>query len=149
MSIVLIALKELMLRDLKKLENEIASYPEEELLWKKEGQISNSAGNLCLHLCGNLQHYIGRQLGGTDYVRDRPREFNIKHVSRAELLSEIQKTYQVVHESLSSLSIDQLDATYPEEVLGKPMSTIYFLIHLSGHLNYHLGQINYHRRLIS
>jgi uncharacterized damage-inducible protein DinB len=147
MSNVVSALQELLLRDLKKLENEIASYSKEEAIWITKGQINNSAGNLCLHLCGNLQHYIAHQLGRFDYQRDRPREFSAKCVPREELIIEIQRTYQAVDQTLSQLTGEQLNSTYPEDVLGKPMSTAFFLIHLSGHLNYHLGQINYHRRL--
>lgn len=142
------ALRDVMLRDLDKLEKEIQLFPAEEALWKTGGQISNSAGNLCLHLCGNLQHYLGKQLGGLLYERNRAYEFSAKNVSRTELLQQIAAARNAVERTMTSLTPPQLLEDYPEEVFGKPMTTVYFLIHLAGHLNYHLGQINYHRRLI-
>jgi hypothetical protein len=135
-------------RDLEKLEKEIGLYADESLLWKKEPGINNAAGNLCLHLCGNLQHYIGAQLGKSGYQRNRPNEFSATGLSRSTLITEIQQTRQVVTGTLRNLNEASLSAIYPEEVLGYPMTTGFFLIHLFGHFGYHLGQINYHRRLI-
>jgi uncharacterized damage-inducible protein DinB len=135
-------------RDLLKLEEEISQYADETLLWKVDNNIRNPAGNLCLHLCGNLQHYIGRILGHSDYVRDRPKEFASRNIPKAMLIQEIRKTREAVSTTLHKLDAVSLEKLYPEEVLGYPMTTAYFLIHLHGHLNYHLGQINYHRRLI-
>lgn len=135
-------------RDLDKLEAEIKQYPDEASLWKLEGDIKNPAGNLCLHLCGNLQHYIGVQLGDSDYQRNRPLEFSARGVSRALLLNEVQKTRHVVSATLKKLNDESIRQMYPEEVLGYPMTTVFFLTHLLAHLGYHLGQINYHRRLV-
>lgn len=135
-------------RDLQRLEEEISLYPTEDALWSVSGEIKNPAGNLCLHLCGNLQHYIGANLGRTSYVRNRDNEFAAKGLSKAELIAEVQKTRQVVREALETLKPSILEAEYPEKVYDYPMSTAYFLIHLTAHLSYHLGQINYHRRLI-
>jgi hypothetical protein len=134
-------------RDLGKLEAEIGQYKEEAALWKVAGSINNAAGNLCLHLCGNLQHYIGAQLGHSGYIRNRPHEFAARGISRADLLGEVQRTRQVVAATLRVLDDKTLGMTYPEEVLGYPMTTVFFLTHLLAHLGYHLGQINYHRRL--
>jgi hypothetical protein len=135
-------------RDLKKLEEEIKQYGNEVLLWKTDGQIKNPAGNLCLHLCGNLQYYIGTRLGNSGYERNRALEFSAKNVARTQLLEEIQRTRKSVAEALQKMNDGDLDKLYPEEVLSYPMTTVFFLIHLSGHLGYHLGQINYHRRLV-
>ena len=135
-------------RDLKKLEAEISQYGSENKLWKIAGAITNSAGNLCLHLCGNLQHYIGTQLGNSGYVRNRPLEFSAKGLSKENLLNEIRTTKAIVLETLKNLSDSDLEKIYPEEVLGYPMTTGFFLTHLFGHFGYHLGQINYHRRLV-
>lgn len=135
-------------RDLGRLESEINQYTDETLLWKTSGEIINPAGNLCLHLCGNLQHYIGVQLGSSDYKRNRPLEFSAKNISRENLIQEIVKTKESVMTTLENLSDSELDEIYPEEVLGYPMTTGFFLIHLTAHLSYHLGQINYHRRLV-
>ena len=136
-------------RDLGKLEAEINLYAHEILLWKTSGEITNPPGNLCLHLCGNLQHYIGALLGNSGYQRNRPLEFSVKNISKADLLNEIAKTKQAVTETLAKLSDDVLNDLYPEETLGFPMTVGFFLIHLTAHFSYHLGQINYHRRLIS
>ncbi|CCH52134.1 hypothetical protein BN8_01108 [Fibrisoma limi BUZ 3] len=136
-------------RDLKRLLQQIEAYPDEAILWEVAPGISNSAGNLCLHLIGNLNTYIGKQLGGTNYVRDRDAEFSTKHVPRAELLAGLTTTSEVVSRTLSALPDDSFNEPYPEEVLGYPMTIHYFLTHLSGHLNYHLGQIDYHRRLLT
>jgi len=133
---------------LKQLNQEISAYRNEANLWLLQGDISNTPGNLCLHLCGNLQHFIGAVLGNTGYVRNRDDEFNLKNVPRSKLLSEIDQTATTVEQTLTRLSSQILSATYPIEVFGKPMTTGYFLVHLATHLGYHLGQINYHRRLL-
>jgi len=135
-------------RDLKRLEEEISLYPSEETLWTIAGTIKNPAGNLCLHLCGNLQHYFGAVLGGSDYKRNRDREFAVRNISRDTLISEIQKTRVAVRSALEKLDPNILDDTYPEQVFSYSMTTSYFLIHLASHLGYHLGQINYLRRLL-
>lgn len=135
-------------RELDKLEAEIKQYPDEASVWRLEGDIKNPGGNLCLHLYGNLQQYIGEQLGHSGYQRNRPLEFSARDVSRAQLLNEIQKTKLVVSATLRKLSDESIRQMYPEEVLGYPMTTVFFLTHLLAHLGYHLGQINYHRRLI-
>lgn len=141
-------LKTLFRRDLEKLKQEIELYQSEEKIWYTEKSISNSAGNLCLHLVGNLNTFIGAELGQTGYVRHRDLEFSLKDVPRSELLAKIDGTIAVVEGALNSVTEEQLAADYPQQVFGKPMTTEYFLVHLSSHLMYHLGQVNYHRRLL-
>lgn len=141
-------LKKIFERDLDQLAQEISAYSKESDLWVVKGEIKNSAGNLCLHLCGNLQHFVGKVLGGTDYVRDREAEFADKDVPRSSLLKEIATTKKVVSDTLHKMSSSKLDETYPINVFGEPMTTSFFLIHLATHLTYHRGQINYHRRLL-
>jgi uncharacterized damage-inducible protein DinB len=135
-------------RDLTVLENEIALYPSDQLVWATTGAIKNSAGNLSLHLCGSLQHYIGAVLGHSGYIRNRDNEFAAHGIPRIELLNEISKTKNSVALALGSLQQNVLSMPYPEEVFKVPMTTEYFLIHLTSHLGYHLGQINYHRRMM-
>ena len=103
---------------------------------------------MVLHLCGNLRHYIGYRLGGIEYTRDRPAEFSMRGLSKAEVLSLIDVARQSVAK-LGDLTPERLGETYPEEVLGTPMTVGFFLIHLYGHLRYHTGQLNYHRRLVA
>ncbi|HEV7348196.1 DinB family protein [Telluribacter sp.] len=141
-------LKALFTRDLKKLQTEVELYKKEEHLWKIEGSIANSAGNLCLHLVGNLNTYIGKELGKTDYIRNRELEFSLKDVPREELLNMIDNTIEVVNYSLDSLDEGALANEYPVVVFEQKTSTEYLLVHLATHLTYHLGQVNYHRRLI-
>ena len=141
-------LKTLFARDLGRLRKEIESYKNESNLWKVEYAIPNSAGNLCVHLIGNLNTYIGKAIGKTDYVRNRELEFSIKNVSREELLDKLDKTMQVVNLSLSEMDENTLNEEFPVLVFEKKTSIEYMLVHLSTHLSYHLGQINYHRRLL-
>ncbi|MBA4197747.1 MAG: DinB superfamily protein [Chitinophaga sp.] len=135
-------------RDINKLKNEILQYKTEENLWIVENNIANSAGNLCLHLIGNLNTYIGKELGNTGYVRDRPLEFSAKHVPRHELIDKIDDVAAIVAETMQHVSEDTLAKEYPVVVFQEPSSTEFMLIHLATHLSYHLGQINYHRRLL-
>jgi hypothetical protein len=140
-------LKSLFNRDLNKLKVEIESYQNENQLWEIDKNISNSGGNLCLHLIGNINTYIGAQLGKIDYVRNRPLEFSLKDIPKSELISKINDTIFVVNNTLDTLTEKDLEAIYPQIVFEKEMTTGFFLVHLATHLAYHLGQINYHRRL--
>ena len=147
-SMVIDILNQLYERDLGKLRSEIEAYADEADLWRTEGEISNSGGNLSLHLVGNLRHFFGAVLGGAGYVRDRDNEFASGPVPRADMLAGVDSALADVTATLEKLSEADLEQTYPIEVFGHPMTTGYFLVHLATHLDYHLGQINYHRRLI-
>ncbi|MEP6848074.1 MAG: DinB family protein [Acidobacteriota bacterium] len=133
---------------LVKLKKEVEQYTDDAAMWKTSGEIPNSGGNLTLHLIGNLKHFFGAVLGGTDFVRDRDTEFTTKNVSREELLRQIDATIPVVVETIKKLNAEDLEKIYPIEVFGHPMTTEYFYTYLVGHTYYHLGQINYHRRLL-
>ena len=135
-------------RDLNRLMTEIGLYKEEATIWKIEKGISNSTGNLTLHLIGNLNTYIGKELGGTGYVRNRELEFSTKFVKRDLLIEQLNATLEMVKTTLSSLSNEDLNLEYPILVFTEKTTTEYLLVHLTTHLTYHLGQINYHRRLI-
>jgi uncharacterized damage-inducible protein DinB len=135
-------------RDLNKLEEELLAYKNEKNIWVVNNGIKNSAGNLCLHLLGNLQHYIGFRLGKIEYQRDRPVEFSSNNIPVENIIKLIDHTQLVLKTSFSNLDSSTLANEYPEMVFQESMSVEYFLLHLLAHLNYHLGQINYHRRLI-
>lgn len=141
-------LKTIFNRDLTKLRTEIASYKQEANLWKIEKDIANPAGNLCLHLVGNLNTYIGAILGNSGYIRNRDLEFSARDIPQEELLRKIDETIKVVERVLDTLTPDQLKEEYPQLVLVEKTTTEFFLVHLATHLTYHLGQVNYHRRLI-
>ena len=134
-------------RDLNKLKFEIESYKSENKIWHFEKGISNSAGNLCLHLIGNLNAYIGVGLAKTNYIRQRDQEFSLKNIPRQELIKKIEETLGVVKTGLNHLSEKQMKDDFPIIIWDKPMGMEYTLIQLIAHLSYHLGQINYHRRL--
>ena len=135
-------------RDLNKLITEIELYKNEETIWRVEKNIANSAGNLTLHLIGNLHTFIGKEIGKTGYVRNRELEFTQKNVSRQELIDGIKDTIKMVKNSLASITNEDLKKEYPVMKFSKIESTEYLLVHLATHLTYHLGQINYHRRLM-
>ncbi|MDB5229761.1 MAG: DinB superfamily protein [Chitinophagaceae bacterium] len=141
-------LKLLFDRDLNRLKKEIELYHHESNLWKVEKSIANSAGNLCLHLIGNLNNFIGKEIGKTNYVRNRELEFSLKNVSRAQLTMMLDETMETINTSLDQLDEASLKGEYPIVVFDKKTTTEYMLIHLTTHLSYHLGQVNYHRRLI-
>jgi len=136
------------IRDLEKLKTEITAFKDEKIIWEISGDVKNSAGNLCLHLCGNFQHFIGAVLGNSGYIRNRDAEFSKRNVPIRELVAEIELTTKVVEKTLNELDETILPKTFPINVFGDEMTTKFFLTHLTTHLNYHLGQINYHRRLL-
>lgn len=141
-------LRKLFNRDLAKLRKEVEQYREESNLWKIEHAIANSGGNLVLHLVGNLKTYVGKELGGIEYIRNRDLEFSQKNVPRADLLRMIDETMEAVDKTLEKLPESELPKQYPLKVFEYTTSTEYFLVHLASHLGYHLGQVNYHRRLL-
>ena len=141
-------LSDLFNRDLNRLKQEIEAYQSEEAIWLTESGIKNSAGNLCLHLIGNLNTYIGAELGHTQYIRHRELEFSLKDIPRSELVKRIDETRVIVAAALAQLPDEALAADYPMLVLESKTSTAYLLTHLATHLAYHLGQVNYHRRLL-
>lgn len=143
------SLTELFIRDLTKLKDEIDAYADESKLWITAKEINNSAGTLCLHLVGNLKHFLGATLGNTGFVRDRDAEFTKKNVPRAELVKGIDEAIAAVKTTLDLLNEQDLAKPYPIDFYKKQGSTAFYLLHFSSHLNYHLGQINYHRRLLS
>lgn len=140
-------LASLFARDLHRLRQELSAFPDTTALWAVGPGVTNAAASLALHLEGNLREYIGRQLGGHDFTRDRPREFSARGIAQAEIVARIDAVMASIPPVIAELSEEALDATYPEDVLGSPRSTRQFLIHLLGHFNYHLGQIDYLRRL--
>ena len=141
------AIGTMMLRELVTLRKEIEAYPSDESLWKVVPGIANSGGTLALHLAGNLQHFIGAVLGGSNYVRDRDAEFSVRGLPRADVLNLIDQATASLTQTFRSLTDEVLGRQYPERVGKVRLSTGDFLVHLEGHLAYHLGQIDYHRRM--
>jgi uncharacterized damage-inducible protein DinB len=136
-------------RDLRALRREVEAYADEADLWRPVAGTTNSAGTLVLHLAGNLQHFLGACLGHTGYVRDRAAEFSRRNVPRGDLLSEIEAARAAVKAGLANLTSSQLTGEFPEIVADASLTSGEYLIHLVTHCAYHLGQIDYHRRVVT
>lgn len=136
-------------RDLARLIQEIGAFPDDATLWRRLPGVKNSAGNLILHLEGNLREYIGRQLGGVPYQRERPLEFSLDGISRQEMIRRMEEVKALVAKVVSGLGTAELEAMHPERVLEIDLASRDFLVHLHGHLNFHLGQIDYLRRILT
>lgn len=141
-------LKTIMLRDLAALRQEVEHYPDDAALWRKLPGIANPGGNLALHLAGNLQFFVGGQVGHSAYVRDRDWEFSARDLPRARVLQEIDAAAKAVEDALSAADPAILGREFPVPLGGKRLETGLFLMSLVAHLSYHLGQINYHRRMV-
>lgn len=142
-------IERVMMRDLESLTNEIEAYDSEESVWAVVPGATNSPGTLTLHIAGNIQHFIGSRLGGTGYVRNREAEFSRRDVKRSELLEEIGRARKALMTGIRALKPEQLRGEYPEKVGGVKLSTGQVLVHLAAHLAYHLGQVDYHRRIVT
>ena len=135
-------------RDINKLIEEIKLYKNEETIWKIKEGISNSAGNLVLHLVGNLNYFIGTTLANTGYKRDRDKEFSDKNIPREKMVEDLQNLVPMIKNTVSNLTEADLSKNFSSAFGGKILSTQDVLIYLLAHFNYHLGQVNYHRRML-
>ena len=142
-------LSELFARDLIRWSQELKAFPDTATLWLTVPGISNAAGTLTLHVEGNLREYVGRQIGGIAYRRDRPAEFAVRNVSRDELLARVADVAHLVPGIVAAMTPDVLDESYSEDLFNRRMSTRQVVVHLAGHLNYHLGQLDYLRRVLT
>jgi uncharacterized damage-inducible protein DinB len=143
------SIRTIILRELRALRREIEAYPNEKDIWALPDGIGNSAGTLAIHLAGNLQHYFGARLGGTGYVRDRDSEFARRAVSRAEILEELDAASIAIGRAFERLTDADLPTAYPEQIAHVTVTTGEWLTHLVAHFGYHLGQIDYHRRIVT
>jgi len=143
------AVRALILRELGAVRRSLEAYPDEASLWTEPPGLPNPGGTLALHVAGNLRHFIGHVLGGIEYKRDRPAEFALRGVPRRELLAGIEAAHDAVDRTLSTLTDDVMARPYAESISGKTVSTGAFLAHLAVHLGWHLGQLDYHRRVVT
>lgn len=143
------SISDILIRDLRKTIDEVSAYQNHDILWIKEGSINNSAGNLALHIAGAVHHFIGAVLGSNGFVRDRDKEFSATSTTTEEIILQLNNAKKIVQEVLHSTDDEDLFKEFPAKIMGNTMRTDYFLIHLVSHVNYHLGQINYHRRILT
>jgi uncharacterized damage-inducible protein DinB len=119
----------------------------DEQLWKKPLESGNSVGHLVLHLTGNLNHFVGGQLGKTGYVRDREREFTETQLpDRAALLGNLEAAVTTFQKVVGGLGEAELTAAHPEKRFGTVYQT---LVHLVAHFALHRGQMSYIARLVA
>ena len=149
MNQVLHQIQTLLVRDLRGMINEIEAYPNDELVWETPTNISNSAGVLAMHACGNLNHYVGHVLGGSSYERDRNLEFAVQALARSEIRQALESTISILESVMPSINPERMPEPFPESVGGHLLNTQAFLLHLSTHLSFHLGQVGYLRRILT
>jgi uncharacterized damage-inducible protein DinB len=115
-------------------------------LWHKPLEQSNSVGHLVLHLTGNLNYFVGAQMGGTGYVRDRENEFTESQPpSRDVLLANLNGAVATFRQVVSKLDAERFTAPHPETRFGSVVKT---LVHLLNHFALHRGQMSYLVRLL-
>ena len=133
------------LEQLRDTVREVVEGLSEQELWTKPAQ-GNSVGHLVLHLTGNLNHFVGAQLGQTGYVRGREREFTESQPpGRQELLANLDGAVATFRRVVGGLSAEQLTAPHPESRFG---SVLQALVHLVAHFALHRGQMSYIVRLV-
>jgi hypothetical protein len=142
-------IRRLMTRELESFAREVELFPDDDTLWRTVPGVANSAGNLALHVCGNLKHFVGAVLGGSGYVRDREAEFKVRSGRREDVARQVRETAEVVSTVLPHLPEKALEAPYPEAHEGIRLRCDRFLLHLSVHLAFHLGQAGYLRRALT
>ena len=142
-------LRGVFVRDLRGLRRALEVYPDEADIWRTPPGISNAGGTLALHLVGNIRTFIGAVLGHSGYVRDREAEFARRNVPRAELLALVDEAIEAVKTYMPKVTEADLEKPYPVAVAGYTITTGDFLLHLVSHLGYHLGQVDYHRRIVT
>jgi len=143
------AIQQCLQRELRSLRRELDAYPDDASVWATPPGIKNPAGTLFLHLAGNLQHFVGAKLGDTGYVRNREAEFSRRGVSRVEIARELDAAAAAVDAGFAKLTDRTLESEFLEQITGITFTTVDWLVHVAVHLGYHVGQIDYHRRLVT
>jgi uncharacterized damage-inducible protein DinB len=112
-------------------------------LWWRPNDVSNSIGNLILHLCGNLRQWIVSSIGGVEFKRDRNAEFTARGpVPKAELIANLQQAVHEVDGVLAKLESERLLQRLKIQTYDE-VSTLQVVYHVVEHFSYHLGQILY------
>jgi hypothetical protein len=141
--------RRLLTRELEAFAREMELFPDDDTLWRTVPGVTNSAGNLALHACGNLKHFVGAVLGGTGYVRAREAEFATRSGRREDVARQVRETAEIVAGVLPRVPESALAAPYPKAHDGIQPPCGRFLLHLCAHLAFHLGQAGYLRRALT
>jgi uncharacterized damage-inducible protein DinB len=122
---------------------EMAAPLSEEQFWVKPFPFGNSFGHLVLHLTGNLNYYIGAQIAGTGYVRDRPLEFSdATRQPKAEVLKKFDQAIEVVSSAIRSQTADDWSKEYTA-VGAEARDRLEIVLQCATHLHHHMGQMLY------
>ncbi|HYC50282.1 MAG TPA: DinB family protein [Gemmatimonadaceae bacterium] len=139
----------LLVRELRACKRQLEAYPDDASAWRPVPGIPNVAGTLALHVAGNIQHFFGAILGHDGYVRDRDSEFARRDVPRQALYTALDAAIASVERTLPGVRDETFAGPYPEPIAKRRVKTQDFVIHLVAHLAYHLGQMDYHRRVVT
>jgi hypothetical protein len=139
----------ILVRELEAFAREVSMFHDDLSLWTTVPGVANSAGNLALHVAGNLRHFVGAILGGDGYVRNREAEFGRRSGTREEVASELERTAEIVRKTLGEFPETRLSEDFPELIMGMRVRTGLFLLHLCAHAGFHLGQAGYLRRMVT
>lgn len=142
-------LKAFLLRDIASVERELDLYPDEESIWKNLPGLPNSGGNLILHLAGGTQYFFGSALASTGYLRNREAEFSKKDIPRSDLTKELHDARQAVLAGFATMTEEKLEQPFPARITDTDLSARLTILQLVTHLAYHLGQLDYHRRMVT
>lgn len=132
-------------RDILRLIEEINLFKQEENLWKTQGAVKNTCGNLALHIIGGMNFLIGTTLAKTAYVRNRDLEFIQKNVAKEDLVAQLEELIPLIRKTVNAVD---MEGEYPRTFDDAIRTNSYVLTQLALHLNYHLGQVNYLRRIL-
>src|SRR6202140_2270327 len=122
---------------------ELAAPLSEEQFWAKPFAFGNSFGHLVLHLTGNLNYYIGAQIAGTGYVRDRPLEFSdAARPSKKEVLKKFDDAIEMVLAAISRQSAEDWSKEYTA-VGADARDRFDMVLQCATHLHHHIGQMMY------
>ena len=114
----------------------------EEEIWWRPNAASNSAGNLVLHLCGNVRQWIISGLGGAEDRRERDLEFSEQGpIPREALIAQLRRTVREANRVLARVSDDVLARKH--WIQGFHVTGLYSVFHVSEHFAHHAGQIVY------
>jgi len=139
----------LFLRELATFRREVELFPDDDTLWRTVPGVTNSAGNLALHIAGNLRHFVGAVLGKTGYVRNRDAEFGTREGSRDMVSKTLAAAEAEVAATFAKLDDAAMAAPFPAPPKGVEVTTQRWLIHLVSHAGFHLGQAGYLRRILT